>query len=89
MVAIAISGFIATILFTSLFQLSSASTIAESVMTANEKAARLEQLFERDLAGATTLLDNNPQQEEQDMQQTVLPNKLPKKKRQKNRKRIL
>lgn len=71
MVAIAISGFIATILFTSLFQLNSASTIAESVMTANEKAARLVQLFERDLSGATTLLDNKPPQEEKDMQQTT------------------
>lgn len=70
MVAMAISGFIATILFTSLFQLNSASTLAESVMTANEKAARLRQIFERDLAGATTLLDNKPQQEEKDMQQT-------------------
>jgi prepilin-type N-terminal cleavage/methylation domain-containing protein len=81
MVAIAISGFIATILFTSLFQISSASTVAESVMTANEKAARLEQLFERDLSGATTLLDNKPQQEEKDLQQTTTAQQAPQEKK--------
>jgi prepilin-type N-terminal cleavage/methylation domain-containing protein len=80
MVAIAISGLIATILFTSLFQISSASTVAESVMTVNEKAARLMQLFERDFSGATTLLDNMPSRENTDTRQTTTTSQAPQEK---------
>ena len=60
MIAIAIAGFMATVLFTALFQINTAVNVTESMMTVNEKAARLQQLFERDLSGATTLLDNEP-----------------------------
>ena len=60
MIAIAIAAFMATVLFTALFQINTAVNITESLMTVNEKAARLQQLFEHDLAGATTLLDNEP-----------------------------
>jgi prepilin-type N-terminal cleavage/methylation domain-containing protein len=60
LLAVAITGFMATVLFSSLLQINSSVNITESIMTVNEKAARLQQLFERDLSGATTLLDNEP-----------------------------
>lgn len=58
LIAIAISAFMTTILFTALYQINSSVNVTASLMTVNEKAARLQQLFERDLSGATTLLDN-------------------------------
>lgn len=60
MIAVAIAAFMTTILFTALFQINKSVDISEAIITVHEKAARLQQLFERDLSGATTLLDNEP-----------------------------
>ena len=72
MVAVALAGFMVTALFTSLYQLNTAVNVTESIMTVHEKAARLQQLFERDLSGATTLLDNEPPKEkDKDLKSTT------------------
>ena len=71
LIALAITGFMATILFTALFQINTGVKLTESLMSVNEKAARLEQLFERDLTGATTLIDNElPQKQPVDSKMT-------------------
>jgi prepilin-type N-terminal cleavage/methylation domain-containing protein len=76
LVALAITGFMTTVLFTALHQISQSVSITESLMTVNEKAARLQQLFEHDLTGATLLLDNEPQkQQEQEMKTTATTEK--------------
>ena len=60
LVALAITGFMATVLFTSLYQINKSVSVTDSFMTVYEKAARLQQLFEHDLTGATLLIDNDP-----------------------------
>ena len=78
LIALAITGFMATVLFTALFQINNSVNVSESIMTVNEKAARLQQLFERDLSGATTLLDNNPpkpKDSDKDLKQTSTSDK--------------
>ena len=85
LVAIAISGFMATVLFTALFQINRSVNVTESLMTVNEKAARLQQLFERDLSGATTLLDNEPpKQQDKDIKATTTGEKQGQEKKEKH-----
>lgn len=70
-IAISIAGMMSVILFQSLFQINKTTMITDKVMTVNEKAERLTQLFDHDLAGATTLVDNKPPKNlETDMKQT-------------------
>jgi hypothetical protein len=65
-----------TVLFTALNQINKSVSITESLMTVNEKAARIQQLFEHDLTGATLLLDNEPlRQPEQEMKTTATAEK--------------
>ncbi len=71
LIAVAITGFMATILFSALFQINTSVNVTETVIVMNEKAAILQRLFEHDLSGATTLLDNEPpKQQEKDLKAT-------------------
>ena len=71
-IAISIAGVMSIVLFRSLFQINMSTTLSDRVMSFDEKAERLVQLFDHDLAGATTLIDNEPPKEElaTDMKQT-------------------
>lgn len=84
LVALAITGFMTTVLFTALYQINKSVGITDSLMTINEKAARIQQLFEHDLTGATLLLDNEPsRQQEQEMKTTTTVEKTrPKEKKE-------
>lgn len=60
MISISIAGMMSVVLFRSLFQINMTTNLSDKVMTVNEKAERLTQLFDHDLSGATTLVDNEP-----------------------------
>ena len=74
LIAIAITGLMSAVLFSALLQINTSINVTESLMAVNEKAGRLQQLFEHDLAGATTLLDNEPpKQQTKDLKATTTP----------------
>ncbi len=60
LVATAVAGMMAAVLFAALFQINSSVIITDSVMGFNERAALFASIFEHDVAGATLLLDNEP-----------------------------
>ena len=70
LVALAIAAFMTTVLFTALYQINKGTAVTDSLMTVHEKAARLQQVFEHDLSGATMLLDNEPLSQEQTIKDT-------------------
>lgn len=63
LVSIAISAMMATLLFQALFQAGVAVDAGDSLMDLSTKTAQVQQLLERDLSAATTLVDNEPPQE--------------------------
>jgi len=69
LVAIAISAMMSVLLFQALFQAGTAVEVCDSFMDLTTRAAQVRQLLERDISGATTLIDNEPPQET-DMTQT-------------------
>lgn len=70
LVSLAISAMMATLLFQALSQANVAVDAGDNIMDLSTKTAQVQQLLERDLSGATTLVDNEPPHET-DMVKTV------------------
>lgn len=65
LIAMAVAAILASALFAAFFQLNRSVNSTDSIMGNIQKAEQFEEIFERDLSGATLLLDNEKAKKEQ------------------------